>query len=1023
MMNFKQTVTGQQKKWTLKEKLGEGDAGEVYLVETLLDSKPAILKRPRRSNLPSDVMRQASQIRSEGRILQALSSITFPGHGLCLHTPALLDQSPPEEGLGEGFFIVIEQAAGFDLKSLLRLARTGLVDEIQSIPGEGNEFFLRTIAGMGTIPEPVLIRSLLNGINLLETIHFNEVLSDGLRHHGVLWNDVKPDHLFWDPESMCLTVIDWGNGSFLEAEGITIDRQHSTRDDYHQFILEMGAFLAESSPGLYERLDWPVQITPTDAQEGISLLRDRLIPLHKEIERQSHELRSAEAMLYQTPRPSLENISQSDDLQQQIVALGEMPDFASVVNFHARLALQMTAENNMVGFQELCTKTASLATSTTAKWDLLAKTASVALLTQSVQGDKPDKTLAGALSAGIADDWPSLLWEIFELIGEDAFPDWWEEVSQGIRQVYLHIGEDLNTPDVAARRLFYTLQTALVQKGDQRQSSLTVGEAEAANDWLAGEDILKLFEEEVVKKWREVDPAPPNSGINYGEVDGLLEEIEAILPGSRESFGKVLAQPKAHSAIVLDAWERKDFETARQALRRLLLWDPYRRRLLKADRIIKDAPQWLQDVRNGAKKDEPFYDYLTSTELAGRNLRNRVGPAEWLDTILDALKRLRKGTRPADLIMDHPSISEDIPWLNEFRSREILSLPRTHALTFERDQPTTSLPRTVTGEVEGRLGEDRDLLLGNPLDTWVPEARGSSARVFEGYLRTRSGNLSPFAIKIMRPERIEYALPLFKEETHILSLLRDAPGVTPLVECGYLQLERGMELPGDDSQVSVAHLKGMLVRYSVESAQNFLASMDGRLEQGWLPYLALVKRDHQHNLLSYCDAGYTRGWFLPLRESLVLAIQICDILQIAHDRNIAYRDHKILHYYWDPGSHGVELIDWNIAKRYSQGLTDAERQFDLVQFGARALHHILTGRPAPGALPLGPNQPEEIEHASLSYAVNWTYDDERLPIRVKEVLEQVLNQGYTRVKDLRADLVQIYEQVPDLVQGLGNPIH
>jgi len=79
---------------------------------------------------------------------------------------------------------------------------------------------------------------------------------------------------------------------------------------------------------------------------------------------------------------------------------------------------------------------------------------------------------------------------------------------------------------------------------------------------------------------------------------------------------------------------------------------------------------------------------------------------------------------------------------------------------------------------------------------------------------------------------------------------------------------------------------------------------------------------------------------------MLLAIQICDILQSAHDRNIVYRDHKILHYYWDPQSQGVVMIDWNIAKRQPQGLSDAERQFDLAQFGARALHHILTGRPA-----------------------------------------------------------------------------
>ncbi len=165
-------------------------------------------------------------------------------------------------------------------------------------------------------------------------------------------------------------------------------------------------------------------------------------------------------------------------------------------------------------------------------------------------------------------------------------------------------------------------------------------------------------------------------------------------------------------------------------------------------------------------------------------------------------------------------------------------------------------------------------------------------------------------------------------------------------------------------------------------------------------------------MLRFCDAGYTHGWFLTLRDSLVLALQICDILQFAHDRNIVYRDHKILHYYWDAEAHGVTMIDWNIAKRQPQGLSEAERQFDLVQFGARALHHIFTGRPAQGSLPLGPNRPEDIEKASTHYPVNWTYDDERLPNQLKTILEQTLNQGYTHVRDIRRDLLGIYQQLP-----------
>ena len=60
---------------------------------------------------------------------------------------------------------------------------------------------------------------------------------------------------------------------------------------------------------------------------------------------------------------------------------------------------------------------------------------------------------------------------------------------------------------------------------------------------------------------------------------------------------------------------------------------------------------------------------------------------------------------------------------------------------------THGLP--VELEVEGKLGEDLDMLLGEPLDTWTPEARGSSARVFEGFLHSQTSSQTPLAIKII----------------------------------------------------------------------------------------------------------------------------------------------------------------------------------------------------------------------------------------------------------------------------------
>ena len=1016
MINFGPTIVGQRYKWSLVKKLGEGDAGEVYQVESLVGDKTAILKRPGKSPFYSDVLRQASQIRIEGIILIALSGISFPEDGTCLSMPALLDQSPPEEGLGERFFIILERAAGVDLKSMANLTHFGLIDEARVPSEEENDFFIQKLSTFKEIPEPILIRSLWCVINILETIHSTEVWNEGVKQYGLIWNDIKPEHLYWDPVHGCLTVIDWGNGYFLEADGATKDRQHSCNDDYFQFVQAMGEFLAETNPGLYARLEWPQEVTPGNAYtDGVKPLKERLFSFNKEILNQLQDLRNAVSSLYGTSRPELDHLLQSDDLLQQTVAFGEMPDFPSAVNFHARVALKMASEANLETFRQVCERTATLATASTEKWSLLAEIARIALPQSTSQGNYLPGSFAGILSAGVADDWPALLWQLFELIGRDPLPDWWENVSQGIRRVVLKVDNDTLTPYTAVSRLYHTLRAVVLQMEDDHLSSDFKGNSVSEDKLQALGDLLKIFNEEVMKKWKEIDPAPPNSGVGYNDIDGIIEDIEIALPGTQEKLERVLAQPKAQAAIFQSAWERKDFETARKALRIMLLWDPDRRRLIQADQAIGMAPQWLSDTRMGAGADEPFYDYLTTVELAGRNLRNRVGQAEWLDLFLDVLKRLRKGIRPADLIMEHPEIMNEIPWLNEHRSREILSLARTRPLALERDIPKSGRVMTVVGTEEGRLGEGQDLFLIEPLDTWIPEARGSSARVFAGNLRSRAGKPLLCAIKVMRPDQVEYALPLFIEEAQILSMLRDVPGVTPLVECGYLRIEDGLDFPEDKGHASAQHLQGQLIRYGIEEVQNFLAPMDRHLAQGWLPYLALIKRDQEQNLMKYCDAGYTHGWFLPLRESLLLAIQICDILQSAHDRNIVYRDHKILHYYWDPDSRGVVMIDWNIAKRQSQGLSDAERQFDLVQFGARALHHILTGRPAPGALPLGPNRPEEIEQASLNYSVNWTYDDERLPNQVKEILEKVLDQGYAQIRNLRIDLVQVYQQIPEAV--------
>ena len=1012
-----EAIQGQRQSWNLIKKLGEGDAGEVYLVESILDNQSAIVKRPRRASFFSDILRQASQIKAEGRILRGLQKAAFPNQSLHLNIPALIDQNRSEYDSGEQTFIIIEQARGLDLKRLSQVIRFGPAS-IQALPANPESTFLiQQWSQFPEFPAQLLVRILSGVLNLLETIHNTEIRSEKGTQSGVIWNDVKPEHLYWNPLGSRLTVIDWGNSQFLESDGVTKDRQYSALDDFRQFIQEMGSFVSEANPDLYSRLEWPENTANGDIYEhAIQPLKEKLAGLHEIDAEHLQELRRQEVDLYGISRPELEQIAQFEELQRQLAAYGEMPDNFSAINFMIKAALQMAAEYRLAEFQKVCENAARLPATSSDKWKLLIEIAAVARQTADTD-ELTQIAFSNALSAGVAGDWTAALWELFARLGDGPRPAWWEKISQDVRKVCLGLEAEALSPYTVFTRLYYTLQAEVTKKGDGRRRAAGEGMGNNGQElgvlhWQACEELIATIREEVIKKWKEIEPCPPNSDISYSEVDSVIDQIENFLPASRENLEKSLTEPKAQVDLVLNAWERKDFELARRGLRSILVWDPDRARLFTADKAIGAAPQWLARVRRGAGKDEPFYDYLTSVELAGRTLRNQVGPSKWLDETLEAFKRLRRGMRSVDLMIEYPEIMPDLPWLNEHQSREILSLPHTRFLTLERDNARYYPSNITEGVVEGKFGSNQSTTLAEPLDTWMPEARGSSARVFAGKLRNLTKQPLSSAFKIMRPDQLEYALPLFNEEIQILTMLRDMPGITPLVECGFIKIEDGQALPSDESHASAEELRGQIIHYGVEQVQNFLASMDRQVSTGWLPYLALVRRNQEHNLLRFCDASYTHGWFLTLRDSLVLSLQICDILQFAHDRNIVYRDHKILHYYWDVGAHGVTVIDWNIAKRQPQGLSEAEKQSDLVQFGARALHYIFTGRPAQGSLPLGPNRPEDIEKASTHYPVNWTYDDERLPNQLRTILEQTLNQGYTQVRDLRQDLLGIYQQLP-----------
>jgi hypothetical protein len=524
------------------------------------------------------------------------------------------------------------------------------------------------------------------------------------------------------------------------------------------------------------------------------------------------------------------------------------------------------------------------------------------------------------------------------------------------------------------------------------------------------QQLMNQITKEVIANWTLLEPTPPDSRLDYKPVSTVLSEAISLLSEKDRSIEEVFSNPASQVEDVLKHWEKKDFLKAVESLRKALVWDPDRIRVLVSEKLIRSSGDWLKMVMAGPQMETCFTDWLSEVEFRAIELRSQVGKADWLERIWETCRQLQSGVWPADLVTARPELMQEMPWLASFdRLEKMAVLIGDHA---GDSQPEPAFV-TNQGVTEDKVGLNEGIALVGPLDTWVPEARGSSARVVSGLLKLAGSSPITAAIKLMRMDQVHYAMPLFREEAVILSRLEDVSGVARMIECGFIRLTDESQFPLQPGNGNPP-AEGQALRIGPDAVDEFLNLLEKRIHSGWTPYLAVEQQSQDDNLLFLCDAGVTRGQYRPTMELLKMTVQVCDILDIAHARNIVYRDHKILHYYWRADQNGLYIIDWNVARYHPDGLSQTDIEMDIVQFGARGLHHILTGRTAPGALPLGPTRPEEIEQAAHTYKTQWTYDDRRLSKELQNILEQVLTGSYTRISDLRDDLKKSIIQIPTL---------
>lgn len=1006
-MTKHEIITGQKSVWQIQNKLGEGDAGEIYQVALLSGGQNAILKRPHLSAFRGDTFRQSSQIRNEARIITALHEAKGFDERLHVSTPRLLDQSKPGPEYNEGNFIIIEKAEGLDLGLLSRVARKGLSspEELDSVSTQEERSLLEEIVRTGKIPDLILIDILTRLTHYLDFIHYIVGNENGNKTTGIIWNDIKPDHLFWDPHKKNLTIIDWGNAHFLESDQTTGNRQFSWMDDFRQLFEEMGKFLQENSPELIERLNWPDHSKDKNIRaKTVDGLKTRLSATLKK-ESQKIEFTLSEGDKKKTAVFDLE-ISQEDiqKIQSQILEFGGSPDFDRSMRYIASFAAKLNRESRLDDLRKLSIWAARLPGGEADYWNL------IEILTQTASQSELEQrqVMQDAIQSAITMDWEDVLWMVASALQDSPKPDWWLELIIILRR--LTLGEELSAvrPLEAVWRLYYTLQSIVLNHNGYGKTDLPENRDELSIDHM--QQLMNQITKEVIANWTLLEPTPPDSRLDYKAVSSILSEAINLLPEKDRAIEEVFNQPANQVEDVLLHWEKKDFIKAVESLRKVLVWDPDRIRVLVSEKLIRVSGDWLKMVQAGPQMDAVFIDWLSEVEFRAIELRSQVGKTDWLERIRESCRQLQGGIWPSDLVKEKPELMQEMPWLASFDRQEKMAVPYGDHAGESQPEPAFV---TNQGVAEDKVGLNEGIALVGPLDTWVPEARGSSARVVSGLLKLTGSSPVTAAIKLMRMDQIHYALPLFREEAIILSRLEDVPGVARMIECGFIRLTDESEFPlqlGNGNPPA----EGQALRVGPDSVDEFLNLIEHKIHSGWTPYLAVEQQSQDDNLLFLCDAGVTRGQYLPTMELLKMTVQVCDILEIAHARNIVYRDHKILHYYWRADHNGLYIIDWNVARYHPDGLSQTDIEMDIVQFGARGLHHILTGRTAPGALPLGPTRPEEIEQAAHSYKTQWTYDDRRLSRELQNILEQVLGGNYSRISDLRDDLKKSIIKIPTL---------
>lgn len=572
--------------------IGSGDAGEVYSVTCLEDpSLVGVMKKPARIATGGTIQRQANQIAQESMALARLDGLP----NCKAHPPRLLDTAPEFTNGSANFFMVSESAPGDDLAEMLTESRQS-----------GKPF-----------PRRVIITVLDALFDLFARAH----------KAGVLWNDVKLDHIYWHNLTGQVAVIDWGNAQFLDRDMETGQRSLPRWEDYQQLVDTLGTFLKGTAPELYADLGW-------EEFEGKKLDLPLISVLARRIAYQQ-ELVGLRVMEYQaliqveiSEEPSLERLQKIVEHQHKLNQIGAPWDSDAVLDYSKSLILDSLVH----GERQKAIKATSII------WDLFNENLDLPwhLLREYFRNLDiiSHHLLYDLVNATIHQNWSNAVWTLAAIAQEKGPSEWWENLIPVLRQKAL--GSAIQRP--------YKIGGS-IQEFMQSQETIT-------------DDRLDKIQK-IIQGWRIHGEQTEETPFDYG----LLKIIqrESALPKHllREAKACFAAGQNAVREVI-KSWDNMNWDALRKALRQVVSWDPDRWSILSLAEDVDAFESWLDKLYEGPPLDvkpEIFFDHILDQRP---KVERFLGSPSWLASLDNLLIALKQGQPVSEITV---MVNHWCPWL------------------------------------------------------------------------------------------------------------------------------------------------------------------------------------------------------------------------------------------------------------------------------------------------------------------------------------------------------------------------